>query len=468
MNSTKYDLFICYRGGEGGVLAASIYNEIVLHSKGKINPFFAPRCIKHGDNFKTQCLDVVGKVPLVILILSPDFFAGCKDDDDIVYGELKSAMANEKAEFLPIVLHGFDFKSQNLSDLFNESEIGRIKHVSALQFNDVYSFSTCDMVMPILKEKIGFHSTDISESIAKSLEGKEVKRQHIANPNKAGYFSQSNTSEIKRLNAQQQLLLNYDMDVYEKYLKGKSGLKVLDIGCSNGEALMARLGKRDEVDTIIGVEFDEGAVEKAKEVYVDTKAKFYVVDLEADDFDKKMKEIMDANGIEKFDWINVLAVVSHLKKPYRVFKALKKICKKGGIFFVRNIDDGINIAYPDKENRFKRAFNILSKCDTVGYRYSGRELFSIFKTLKFKEISLEKFGLNNINMDYDDKSAFFDVIFGFIKNGIKNAVKKHPDNEELIVEHEWFMDNLDELEEQFLAIETFVNFGFLTYVAIVD
>ncbi len=468
MNSNKYDLFICYRGSDGGVLAASIYNEICLHSKGKINPFFAPKCVKKGENFKTQCLSIAGQVPLVLLILSKDFFKGCYEEDDIVYGEIKSAMANEKADFLPIVLNGFDFKSQNLSGLFNESEIDRIKHVSALQFNDVYSFSAYDMLLPILRDKIGLlNVVDISESIQKSLESKEVKRQHISDPNKVGYFSQDNLSEIKRLNAQQKLLLQFDMDVYDKYLKGKSGLNVLDIGCSNGKALMSRLGEREEVETIIGVEFDAASVQKAREVYAGTKAKFYEVDLEAEDFEEKMDVIMEENGIEKFDWINVLAVVSHLKSPYKVFKNLKKICKRGGVFFVRNIDDGINLAYPDKENRFKRAFHILSKCDTVGYRYSGRELYSIFKTLNFKEISLEKFGLNNVNMDYDDRSAFFDVIFGFIKNGIKNAVKKHPDNEELIVEHEWFMDNLDEMEEQFLAVETFVNFGFLTYVAIV-
>ncbi len=468
MSEIKYDLFLCYRGGEGGILAASIYNEICLHSQGKINPFFAPKCIKKGDNFKTECLFTAGKVPLMILLLSKDFFAGCFEEDDIVYGEIKSAMANESTYFLPIVMSGFDFKSQDLSKLFDEAEIDRIKHVSALQFNDVYSFSAYDMLLPILRDKIGnIDVTDINESIKSKLEDKAVKRQHIADPNKIGYFSQQNVSEIKRLNAQQQLLLQFDNDVYDKYLKGKSGLKVLDIGCSNGKALMARLGDREEVQTIIGVEFDEASVQKAKEVYAGTKAKFYVVDLESEDFDEKMEEIMVENDIDKFDWINVLAVVSHLKSPYKVFKALKKICKKGGIFFVRNIDDGINVAYPDKENRFKRAFNILSKCDTVGYRYSGRELFSIFATLNFTEINLEKFGLNNIKMDYDDKSAFFDVIFGFIKNGLKNAVKNHPENEELAVEQAWFTENLDELEEQFLARETFVNFGFLTYVAIV-
>ncbi len=467
MSDVKYDLFLCYRH-EGGVLAASIYNEIVLHSKGKIAPFFAPKCIKKGENFKTMCLETAGKVPLVILVLSPGFFDGCAEDDDIVYGEIKSAMANEKTDFLPIVLNGFDYKSTDLSGLFTESEIDRIKHVSALQFNDVYSFSAYDMLLPILRDKIGLlNLTDISESIVKGLEGKEVKRQHISDPNKAGYFSQSNTSEIRRLNAQQQLLLKFDMEVYEKYLKGKSDLNVLDIGCSNGKALMARLGKREEVAKIIGVEFDPASVEKAKETYKDTNAKFYVVDLEADDFLDKMEEIMEENDIEKFDWINVLAVVSHLKSPYKVFKNLKKICKKGGVFFVRNIDDGVNLAYPDKDNGFKRAFNILSKCDTVGYRYSGRELYSIFKTLNFSDIKLEKFGLNNIDMDYDEKSAFFDVIFGFIKNGINKAVERHPDNEELLIEQQWFLSSLDELEEQFLAIETFVNFGFLTYVSIV-
>ncbi len=467
MNDTGYDLFICYRHN-GGILAANIYSEIILHSKGNIKPFFAPKSVKKGENFKRVCLDVASKVPLIILVLSQDFFDECRENDDIVYEEIKAAMQNDKTDFLPIVLQGFDYKSVNLSDLFNENEIDRIKHVSALQFNDVYSFSAYDMLLPILRDRIGtLNGVDINDDIMKQLENKEIQRQHISDPNKAGYFSESNTSEIRRLNAQQQLLLKFDLDVYDKYLKDKTSLKVLDIGCSNGTALMSRLGDRTEISTIIGVEFDEASVKKAQELYKDSKAKFYVVDLESEDFLDKMYEIMEENNIDKFDWINVLAVVSHLKYPYKVFKNLKKICKKGGVFFVRNIDDGINLAYPDKDNNLKRALNILSKCDTVGYRYSGRALYSIFKTLNFSEIKLEKFGLNNIDMDYDDKSAFFDVIFGFIKNGIKKAVEMHPNDNELAVEYQWFMNNFDNLEEQFLSMETFVNFGFLTYVAIV-
>lgn len=463
--SDTYDLFICYRGEKGGVLAADIYSEILLHSKDQIRPFFAPKCIKKGENFKDACWSVASNVALMIVILSPGFFDGCFDPEDIVYGELKNAMKNENTAFLPITIQDFDFKSQDLSGLFTESEISRIKYVNGLEFRDVYSFSAYEMLLPVIKDKIGIH--DFSDLIRRTAEIKAVGRKHISDDTKKGYFSTENKSEIRRLNQQQQLLLKYDMDVYNKYLDGKQGLNVLDIGSSDGKALMSRLQDRSEVAKIIGVEFDKNSVDKANEKYQGTKAKFYCVDLESEDFDEQIRDIMDENDIDKFDFVNILAVISHLKSPFKVLKSLKKISKKGAVFFVRNIDDGANLAYPDPDGNLKRAFDILAQCDTVGYRFSGRELYSLFRRLEFSDIKLEKFGLTNVDMDYDEKTAFFDVIFPFIRNGIDKAVQKHPDNTELLVEHMWLHENWDELEEHFLSYDTFINFGFLIYVAIV-
>ena len=133
--------------------------------------------------------------------------------------------------------------------------------------------------------------------------------------------------------------------------------------------------------------------------------------------------------------------------------------------FIRNIDDGLNIVYPDEKMEFERAFNMIAKCDTTGYRYSGRELFTLLHRSGFRDIVYERMGLNSASMDYTEKEALFDTIFHFLKNSINVTAQNNPQNQEIQVEKEWLDENIETLEEQFLASDTFVNFGFLIVVA---
>ena len=238
----EYNVFICYRGESGGEIGSSIYSDLCTYSKNKLKLFFAPKCLKYGENFMSDCRDIAGKVALMILILTPNFFEGCSNKDDVVFQELKSALANPTTAFLPIKKAGFEFNDDVLESLFNESEIDRIKHISAITYTDVYSFKSMELLLPILEDKVGV--TDYDEIIQKDLANKQArtkKRVHIQTDGKTGFFSQDNKVEAKRLETQQKMLYEYDMPVYEKYLEGKSDLKVLDIGCGNGRALMTRL-----------------------------------------------------------------------------------------------------------------------------------------------------------------------------------------------------------------------------------
>lgn len=459
-----YNVFICYRGDEGGVLASNIYSDLCLYTNNKLKVFFAPRCVPHGDNFKAACLDTAGKVQLVILILSKGFFDKCGDPDDIVFGELKSALSNEETKFLPIIMPDFDFRDVELSTWFDDTEVDRIKHISAIKFTDVYSFSSIDMLIPILRDKVGEFS--YIDAVADSLAGANAKkRMHISAEGKENFFSDNNKTEKSRLRAQQELLMKFDMPVYEKCLEGKQGLCVLDLGCGNGVALMNRLGNRKEVDRIIGIEYDRAATDSANAKYGGEKAKFYCLDVESDDFKDELTEIMEENGIEKFDFVNLLAVMSHFKSPFKVLRTVKSCCRKGATVFIRNIDDGLNICYPDEEKKFERAFSLLARCDTTGYRYSGRELFTLLKRSGYKNIRLEKTGLSSVLMDYDEKSAFFDVIFKFIKQGINRAAESHPDDVQICAERRWLAEVYDDLEQEFLSDEFFVLFGFILYTA---
>ena len=463
MNNIDYNVFICYRGDEGGVLASNIYSDLCLYTNNKLKVFFAPRCVPHGDNFKEACLDIAGKVQLVILILSKGFFDKCGEPDDIVYGELKSALANPETKFLPIIMPYFDFKEVDLSTWFDDTETDRIKHISAIKFTDVYSFSSVDMLIPILRDKVGEFS--YIDAVTDSLLHAEVKkRMHISAEGKDNFFSDANKTEKNRLKAQQELLMKFDMPVYEKRLQGKEGLCVLDLGCGNGVALMNRLGNRKEVDKIIGIEYDKAATQSANEKYGD-RAKFYCMDVESEDFKDELIDIMEENGIEKFDFVNLLAVMSHFKSPFKVLRTVKSCCRKGATVFIRNIDDGLNICYPDDEKKFERAFSLLAKCDTTGYRYSGRELFTLLKRAGYKNITLEKAGLSSVPMNYDERAACFDVIFKFIRQGVNRAAENHPSDVQAIADKRWFGEVYDDLEEAFLSDEFFVLFGFILYTA---
>lgn len=459
-----YNVFICYRGDEGGVLASNIYSDLCLYTNNKLKVFFAPRCVPHGDNFKAACLDTAGQVQLMILILSKGFFDKCGEPDDIVLGELKSALANGDTKFLPIIMPDFDFRDVELSTWFDDTEVDRIKHISAIKFTDVYSFSSVDMLIPILRDKVGEFS--YIDAVAEGLARHDVKkRMHISADGKENFFSDTNKTEKNRLKAQQELLMKFDLPLYDKCLQGKQGLCVLDIGCGNGVALMNRLGNRKEVDKIIGIEYDKAATDSANEKYGGEKAKFYCLDAEREDFKDQLLEIMQENDIEKFDFVNLLAVMSHFRSPFKVLRTVKSCCRKGATVFIRNIDDGLNICYPDEEKKFERAFSLLARCDTTGYRYSGRELFTLLKRSGYKNIRLEKTGLSSVPMDYDEKSAFFDVIFKFIKQGIDRACEKHPSDVQIAAERRWLAEVYDDLEEEFLSDEFFVLFGFILYTA---
>ena len=149
-----YNVFLCYRG-EGAMLAASIYSDLSVHTKNKLKIFYAPKCIKRGDNFMTVCKDVASRVSLMIMILTPSFFEQCEKEDDVVLQELRSALANPMCTFLPIITPGFSYNTAAMQQFFTEQEIDRVKHINAIQYTDVYSFNSIELLLPILKDKVG-------------------------------------------------------------------------------------------------------------------------------------------------------------------------------------------------------------------------------------------------------------------------------------------------------------------------
>ena len=454
----KYNVFLCYRGERAALLAGTIYSELSGVNNKSLHIFFAPRCIPFGADFVKECRRVAGEVTLMILLITADFFDGVGNPEDVVGEELRCALKNPSCKFLPVL-----FSDLNMPDLaperfFSEEEVHRFSHINPIRYTDVYSFESSALLMPIFEHLAIRPDQRAQERPART-------RTHITENNKGGFFSDNNRTERIRLMQQQRLLLDYDMPVYEKLLAGKSGLNVLDLGSGNGVALMKRLGERKEVARIIGTEFDPTNVEHANDAFRSDRCAFYQCDVEAEDFLEHMEEIMEEQQIEGFDFINILALISHLRNPSKLLRNVKKLCNPGAVLIVRNIDDGLNIAYPDEDGEFANALSKLQMCASCGYRFSGRQLYYILKSRGFRDIVLEKTAINTVGMTVEEKEALFDVVFKFIGQGLKRELANNPDSDVIRAAHDWFFSKLDGLEERFMMQEFFLNFGFMLYTA---
>jgi hypothetical protein len=112
------------------------------------------------------------------------------------------------------------------------------------------------------------------EKLLSMLKGVEIatndnNARPVSKDNRLGntYFTNDDKKEIKRLKIQQNLLKNFDGSVYKEAIDSFETLRVLDIGSNNGAFVMDRIGSSSKLEKLVGLEYDEGAVNEANQKY---------------------------------------------------------------------------------------------------------------------------------------------------------------------------------------------------------
>ena len=106
--------------------------------------------------------------------------------------------------------------------------------------------------------------------------------------------------------------------LYEKYLGGRRGLKMMEIGCGTGEILNLLKNWGD----VCGVDYSPEAVAVCR--------KRGFKNLYCQDFND-----LDVSGMqESFDLVLALDVLEHIRDDVRTMKKVRSILKPGGLFFV--------------------------------------------------------------------------------------------------------------------------------------
>ena len=268
-------------------------------------------------------------------------------------------------------------------------------------------------------------------------------------------FKTENNQERQRLLLQQNLLYDFDMQIYSKYFEKNKPLNILDLGCNDGNTSLRRFANYS-IKQYVGLDIIEQKQTGKKNISL------YQVDLEDDNLDQFIEKIMRDKNIDGFDVINALALFAHIKNPSVMLSKIKKFCKKDALIFVRNIDDGFNICYGSK--MVEKGLKFLDKTKFTGFRYSGRQIPKILYSAGITNVKLEKTGISTLELDKIERNALFHTIFDFIKNSLdkENSLKIISVQNER--RKEWLDHNFEKLEKDFMGDDFFLHFGFMFYV----
>ena len=216
---------------------------------------------------------------------------------------------------------------------------------------------------------------------------------------------------------------------------------------------------------LIGLERDEQKVQEASSKYVSDDVAFFQIDVEKPDFSERLSDAMRQMAIKQFDIINISMLLLHLKSECSLLRKLRRVLSPNGTIIVKDIDDGINFAYPDDDGVFDRIYSICDNNETSGERKNGRQVYTNLYRAGFRQIKLLKSGFSTIGLTYEEKEAFWGMYFKFILGDIQWMKEKYPENIDISEECEWYTDKYEEIFDAFMRDDFIFSLGFQIYTA---
>ncbi len=278
------------------------------------------------------------------------------------------------------------------------------------------------------------------------------------------YYEFGDQIELDRLNSEGEVLYSTETAVYDKIMFGRDDMNVLDVNVLN-PSNQSKLLYRKEVKFYLGLCYNSDAVDAYNAMFPQEDSHYCYIDFTDMYFDVKLKAEMANHGIKGFDLINLSMVILDLKDPVRILQKLRRFLNPGGMFYIRDIDDGLNVYYPDSEDLFKQYFKLADADKFAGFRKIGRQIYSYLKHLGAKKITLELNGLSNVSMSYMEKDNLFKAYMTFLSHEYKRLVHESPENEKYREANTWLVENMPIIEETFFEDDFFFIAGYIIYTA---
>ena len=271
-----------------------------------------------------------------------------------------------------------------------------------------------------------------------------------------------NKVELDRLKLQGDMLREYEQPIYQHIIDGRSGLKLLDIGCNNGQKTVKRFGG-ESFSHVIGVDYLEDMAQQAQRQYGNEVFSFYACDVAAPDFIQWLRKIMDDKGIEAFDVIHMSFLLMHLEDPGAVLTSLRSVLAPQGKLIMIEPDDTDSCFEPDEDGLYPEFVKVLSKDPYAGDRFFAGGLPRLLKKSGYTDIKLEHSGIRAEKMQQERKQAIFTVFCSYLPEDIPLLRQQEPDNPVYQACEEWVQIYFEKLRQKMLKKDTSICMGVKIY-----
>ncbi|MCR5660853.1 MAG: methyltransferase domain-containing protein [bacterium] len=275
------------------------------------------------------------------------------------------------------------------------------------------------------------------------------------------YIKLTGDEEDRRLQLQNRALQYFDEDVYRRAFRNYASPLILDVGCGTGDMISGMTDGNPDCK-IFGIDIMQRQIDRATKQY--PQGKFAVLNIEQDSFLKDMRQWLDAEGVQGFDVISCSMILLHLSDPVKALAKLRALLNKGGVLIVREIDDGLQYAWPDPEGLFKKCAQLFAGFDRLGDRHCGRKVYSYLKNAGFRYVRIEKEGLSSTSIP--GRKLLFEMIFPPFMNHMKQRSENEPENIQYREAYEWCANNISKIQNFFDREDFAFSMGFMSFTAI--
>ena len=267
-----------------------------------------------------------------------------------------------------------------------------------------------------------------------------------------------NDQELNRLAIQNRLLRECEEPFYRRFFNGHHQLRLLDLGCNDGSKTVDRFDV-PEIQKVVGLEIQAELAHRAQTRYGSGKFFFYPGNVEAPDFQGKLEQIMEREGVEAFDIINASFVLMHLKNPVALLEGLRRFLAPGGRIVIEEADDASSGLTPDADQLFRQFLQMLETDPWAGNRRCGEHVAGWMEQCGYREIRQHLVEIRANDGQLEKKRDMFETFFSYLPLDMEILCQEEPDNATYSACAEWLRRHYDALRAEAMSECTELRVG---------